>query len=32
VRIVELQRASGKPMLAEEFLRGTPVKAGAQIT
>jgi methionyl-tRNA formyltransferase len=25
VRIVELQRAGGKPMSAEEFLRGTPV-------
>ncbi len=25
VRIVELQRAGGKPMPAEEFLRGTPV-------
>jgi methionyl-tRNA formyltransferase len=25
VRIVELQRAGGKPMLAEEFLRGTPI-------
>ncbi len=25
VRIVELQRAGGKPMSAEEFLRGTPI-------
>jgi len=25
VRIVELQRAGGKPMTADEFLRGTPV-------
>jgi len=25
VRIVELQRAGGKPMPAEEFLRGTPI-------
>ena len=25
VRIVELQRAGGKPMQAEEFLRGTPI-------
>ncbi len=25
VRIVELQRAGGKPMAAEEFLRGTPL-------
>ena len=28
VRIVELQKAGGKPMHAEEFLRGTPVRAG----
>ena len=28
VRIVELQRAGGQPMTAEEFLRGTPVRAG----
>jgi methionyl-tRNA formyltransferase len=26
IRILELQRAGGKPMKAEEFLRGTPVK------
>jgi methionyl-tRNA formyltransferase len=26
LRIVELQRAGGKPMKAEEFLRGTPLK------
>jgi methionyl-tRNA formyltransferase len=32
VRIVELQRASGRPMRAEEFLRGTPVAAGQQLT
>jgi methionyl-tRNA formyltransferase len=25
VRLVELQRAGGKPMAAEEFLRGTPI-------
>ena len=31
VRLVELQRAGRKPMAADEFLRGTPVKAGAQI-
>jgi methionyl-tRNA formyltransferase len=31
VRMVELQRAGGKPMPAEEFLRGMTVKAGAQI-
>jgi methionyl-tRNA formyltransferase len=29
VRIVELQKAGGKPMKADEFLRGTPVPAGA---
>jgi methionyl-tRNA formyltransferase len=29
VRIVELQKAGGRPMCAEEFLRGTPVAAGA---
>jgi methionyl-tRNA formyltransferase len=28
VRIVELQKAGGKPMRAEEFLRGTPVHSG----
>ncbi len=28
VRIVELQKAGGKPMRAEEFLRGTPVRPG----
>jgi methionyl-tRNA formyltransferase len=32
VRIVELQRASGRSMRAEEFLRGTPVAAGQQLT
>jgi methionyl-tRNA formyltransferase len=26
IRILELQRAGGKPMKAEEFLRGTPLK------
>ncbi len=31
VCLVELQRAGGKPMPAEEFLRGLPVNAGAQI-
>jgi methionyl-tRNA formyltransferase len=30
VRILELQRAGKQPMKAEEFLRGTPVKAGAR--
>ena len=29
VRIVELQKAGGKPMQADEFLRGTPVAAGS---
>jgi len=28
VRIVELQKAGGRPMRAEEFLRGTPVASG----
>ena len=31
VRIVELQRAGGRPMKAEEFLRGTPIAAGARL-
>jgi methionyl-tRNA formyltransferase len=31
VRIVELQRAGGKPMKADEFLRGTPVPPGATL-
>jgi methionyl-tRNA formyltransferase len=30
VRIVELQRAGGRPMRAEDFLRGTPVAAGTR--
>jgi methionyl-tRNA formyltransferase len=29
IRILELQRAGKQPMKAEEFLRGTPLKAGA---
>jgi methionyl-tRNA formyltransferase len=29
VRIVELQRAGGKPMSADEFLRGTPIARGS---
>lgn len=29
VRILELQRAGGKPMRTEEFLRGTPVPVGS---
>ena len=28
IRIVELQKAGGRPMRAEEFLRGTPVRPG----
>jgi methionyl-tRNA formyltransferase len=31
VRIVELQRAGGKPMRAEEFLRGTPVASASSL-
>jgi methionyl-tRNA formyltransferase len=31
VRIVELQRSGGKPMSAEEFLRGTPVPPGSTL-
>ena len=31
VRIVELQKAGGRPMRAEEFLRGTPVAAGTRL-
>ena len=30
IRILELQRAGGKPMKAADFLRGTPLKAGAR--
>jgi methionyl-tRNA formyltransferase len=32
IRILELQRAGRQPMKAEEFLRGTPVKAGARLS
>ena len=32
VRIVELQKAGGKPMKADEFLRGTPVVEGAKLS
>jgi methionyl-tRNA formyltransferase len=32
VRIVELQRAGGKPMAAEEFLRGIPVMPGSVLS
>lgn len=31
VRIVELQKAGGRPMRAEEFLRGTPVAPGFRL-
>jgi methionyl-tRNA formyltransferase len=31
VRILELQRAGGRPMKAEEFLRGTDVAAGTRL-
>jgi methionyl-tRNA formyltransferase len=32
IRILELQRAGKAPMKAEEFLRGTPLKAGARFS
>jgi methionyl-tRNA formyltransferase len=32
VRILELQRAGRQPMMAEEFLRGTPVARGAVLS
>ncbi|MFL6791210.1 MAG: methionyl-tRNA formyltransferase [Bradyrhizobium sp.] len=32
IRILELQRAGKAPMKAEEFLRGTPLAAGARFT
>jgi methionyl-tRNA formyltransferase len=32
VRIVDLQRAGGKPMTAGEFLRGTPVTPGSVLS
>ena len=31
VHLLEVQRAGRQPMSAEEFLRGTPVKAGARV-
>jgi methionyl-tRNA formyltransferase len=31
IRILELQRAGGKPMKAEQFLRGTVLKAGVRV-
>ena len=32
VRILQLQRAGGKAMSAEEFLRGTPLPAGTRVS
>ncbi|MCF8478310.1 MAG: methionyl-tRNA formyltransferase, partial [Pseudolabrys sp.] len=32
VRLVQIQRAGKQPMAAEDFLRGTPVKAGTRLT
>jgi methionyl-tRNA formyltransferase len=32
IRILELQRAGKAPMKAEDFLRGTPLKAGVRVT
>jgi methionyl-tRNA formyltransferase len=32
IRILELQRAGKQPMKAQDFLRGTPLEAGAQFT
>ena len=32
IRILELQRAGKQPMKAEEFLRGTPLSAGAKVS
>jgi methionyl-tRNA formyltransferase len=31
VRLVQVQRAGKQPMTADEFLRGTPLKAGTLI-
>jgi methionyl-tRNA formyltransferase len=31
IRIIELQKAGGRPMKAEEFLRGTPVRSGVAL-
>ena len=31
IRLVQIQRAGKQPMSADEFLRGTPVKAGARL-
>jgi methionyl-tRNA formyltransferase len=32
LRILELQRAGGRPMKAQEFLRGTPLQPPLQLT
>jgi methionyl-tRNA formyltransferase len=32
IRVLELQRAGKQPMKAEDFLRGTPIKAGARFS
>jgi methionyl-tRNA formyltransferase len=32
VRLTQIQRAGKQPMAVEDFLRGTPVKAGARVT
>jgi len=32
VRLTQVQRSGKQPMLAEEFLRGTPVKAGTRVS
>jgi methionyl-tRNA formyltransferase len=32
IRIVELQKAGGKPMKAEDFLNGTPVPSGTRLS
>ena len=31
VRLVQIQRAGKQPMSADDFLRGTPVKAGVAV-
>jgi methionyl-tRNA formyltransferase len=32
VRLMQVQRAGKQPMQAEDFLRGTPVKAGEMVS
>ena len=32
VRLIQVQRAGKQPMQAEDFLRGTPVKAGEMVS